>query len=323
MEREIRPSDWTRFRKYASLVRTFTFSFAASSTLDLAWYQNLHMAACGEPLLPNIKEFSWTATLPENTMASFPFILLFMGPHLSKFSISDWNGEASAARRAVFSLIASLPARYPNLIDVSISLEGAGGRAVISAAVMGWNRLQRLTVHDISPDALTHIASLPNLHTVRIAPPADMILPLHLPPPAFPALRQLSIETEKLSLSTQFLQLWPTPSRCLSNAHFCGDEDLTSTSTWTDISKTVADKFSPETLSCLEIEDYSYWRSDIDQETAFLEFVVPAKSLRPLFAFSHLTKADLWASHGFDLDDAFIVDLAKAWPRIKTRRSLV
>ncbi|KAJ7214898.1 hypothetical protein GGX14DRAFT_61017 [Mycena pura] len=40
-------------------------------------------------------------------------------------------------------------------------------------------------------------------------------------------------------------------------------------------------------------------------------------ALRHLFCFSSLTSADLTTTGGFDLDDALLVELARAWPNIK------
>ncbi|KAJ7798876.1 hypothetical protein B0H14DRAFT_2388426, partial [Mycena olivaceomarginata] len=40
--------------------------------------------------------------------------------------------------------------------------------------------------------------------------------------------------------------------------------------------------------------------------------------LRPLLAFLHLTSVTLCAPAGFDLNDATVGDMARAWPRIKS-----
>ncbi|KAG5642546.1 hypothetical protein DXG03_002584 [Asterophora parasitica] len=317
MRREIRPTDWPRFRKHASLVRTFSSTWTTTTEyhiLDHTWYQNLYIATRGEALLPNVKDFAWfDMSWNKDAAAAFPFIPLFLGPDISTISISYQNDDNTVA---ALSLIASLPERYPNLTAVSFSFRD-DVCAVISAAVLRWNGLQRITVESLSPDALTHIASLPSLSALTIGPAYyGMTLPSALPHSAFPALRNLSIRSEELEFSITFLRLWSTCS-LLSGAEFRSNERSLSASTWAEIIGIVADKFSPSILTCLRIEDYSESRADIDPATVSEECVVPAKSLRPLLAFSNLTTVELSASHGFDIDDAFILDLAITWPRIE------
>lgn len=183
--------------------------------------------------------------------------------------------------------------------------------------ICSWADLRSVRViHSLLPAAYTHLASLPNLQKITFAEKPLWREPLKTfplpttPATAFPALRQLKADVKELSLcTTMFRGMHCSPLKCIEISL----EGYAKPAVWFELFDAMAkhcDTSSLEQLSAWEI----YRRFDEVYKTK--EWVIDFETIRPLLVFSNITHASL-PFGDFDLDDAAIKEVAKAWPRVR------
>jgi hypothetical protein len=182
----------------------------------------------------------------------------------------------------------------------------------ISTLVLGLPQIQSLHVPWLDDRAVAHLAQVPDLSALHL----EFGLPEHAPlvePLGFTTLTELTVRTMKCAL------------RLLNMAVNSPLAKFTIMATCFNPTEAMAREFYATLLehcsdsSLREITIEGEFEEDIEAlsavETAL--FLVGGDVLQPLFSFTNLVEVRLAHPVGFDLDDAIVHDLARAWPHIE------
>ncbi|KAG1755228.1 uncharacterized protein EDB91DRAFT_1097888 [Suillus paluster] len=196
----------------------------------------------------------------------------------------------------------------PSVSNFSVDLNIESGD--MSTTLQYWSHLSSVSTGELSEAAILHLSNLPSLQYLKFRLP---LLPISadtrklLQRPAFHALRQLDIECDTLELLDTFLETLSIALRVLSITITC------------QVNTTRA---LPASISCLSkacahtslqqvqinIEDWSF---DGDGDA------IGAAAFQPLYAMRNLRKLDLDVAVFAHLDDAGLLQMAKAWPLLE------
>jgi len=309
-QRPIVPADWTRFVAHAGRVRTFIYRDYDNG----GWfYPALSMAATEEVLLPNLKELHWDVGFEEDD--TFTFIRLFLGPHIKRLHLS-LSGDLLVR----LSFLHSLPLRYPSLTHVHLvdnsdqmDAERFAILNAVSRVVCGWSQLRHLSVPNLSPVALRHLAVLPTLEQLTLTDvirDTPMAWPRSHTVPFFPSLRELQLTCDEMSFSIGLVEAMSSSPLTSITIHTYDDIPPLECQ---DLFNALQGHCRHSSVTSI-IMDFSDISGHEDEPG-----IIPIH-LKPLFVFSNLTNVTLGLPYGapFDLDDTTMNDLALAWPRIRS-----
>jgi hypothetical protein len=256
-------------------------------------------------------------------------LTLAPGPDLSysegNFTmVPDPDSKESIAQ---LSLLPLLGVKCPDLKEVNFR---GRNRLVFSSTVLdsillcllGINRLEAFSIHNVNHPILGHLSRLPCLKSLVI----DELLTFDLP-------TNSDVESEGGNhfLALEELHMWSTTPqiaiallaavthRPLTSLGIGFEKAFPNTDTITQLYSTIATHCSSATLESLHINDaFLEARSaDMLNEDEFESYLVGPGALRPLFAFTNLTTVLLRPYFGFDIDDNTVTEMAKAWPRVE------
>ncbi|KAJ7153668.1 hypothetical protein C8R46DRAFT_1357078 [Mycena filopes] len=308
--RHIRPQDWVRFDFYARRVRVFSWP-DSPSPVPGTWPTVFALLAASIPVdhvFPNLKSLSWAAVKGSHS----PFLHLFLSPGLETISMTKLSGDAH------LSLLPSLAIYLPRLKSVTISTttRWPQGQSEHTTMIRSLAYLERLNVPSLDQSAFTHLSELPGLtsfsiregpHFVPVREPSDT--------PTFPALRQISLPNTPPAFLLVLLAM--ISARSLRRFHVVTYLAPTCAET-TQLYALLAACSHPHEFTGLSLETQP---SSVPHFGAqILDGPIPAAALRPLLQFRNLSRIRLSPSTGFDLDDAFLADLARAWPAVRSLR---
>ncbi|KII86186.1 hypothetical protein PLICRDRAFT_177771 [Plicaturopsis crispa FD-325 SS-3] len=302
--RPIHPSDWTRFQFYARRIRRLDF-IPEICNMEAGVMSAIHASTPSLPLLPSLRELVLEA---EDTEGVAPHVThMLLHPALSRVSIGCRTAEAVRV-----SVILALPDACPALEVLEIPSFG-NKDAIISAAVdrvVGrWCCLTELTVPHLSSDAMVTVAALPVLRFLVIQKfEATAVEKTSFP--AFPALRDLSIEgAPAMADCIAFISLLKR-GHCLKTLRLSLSEKRSVISQWQDFFKIIAERCSPTTLSSVVI-------TDLETQHTRHEEISVIGVITPLLAFPHMTTFSVAFPDTMPLDDLTLKTIAVAWPRIE------
>ncbi|KAJ7355655.1 hypothetical protein DFH08DRAFT_505091 [Mycena albidolilacea] len=255
----------------------------------------------------------WSGSEPI-TPDSYHHLRLFLTPGITSFG-------ASVRNITQLSLLPMLALKCTGLTHLSIghgaaNLPDLAAKSVMSKFVCELHRLEWLVAGDLDQAAFSHLARLPRLRHLwlmsfgRLAPPmAFQSLAGSRP---FPALKSLLIET--IEYAPAFFQFL---SKCslekftiLLRGYSVPYTNETAKNCWS----TLATHCSHASLQKIIFQ----WSSILELPTVNVDtYSIKGDILRPLFPFRSLVKLDLEHSVGFDLDDAAVLDMARAWPCVQ------
>ncbi|KAJ7168709.1 hypothetical protein C8R46DRAFT_1268164 [Mycena filopes] len=307
--RPIKSQDWVRFDFYARRVRVFSWPDSSRLVSD-TWTAVFSLLAASIPvdhLFPNLKSLSWTAV----GQAYSPFLHLFMSPDLETISMRRLSGDAH------LSLLPSLAIHSPRLKSVTIfTTRQPQGQSEHTTMIRSLVYLEKLDVPSLDQSAFTHLSELPGLtsFSIRVGP---HFVPVHGPSdtPTFPALRQISLPNTPPAFL--FVLLTMISARSLRSFHVVTSSSPTRAET-TRLYALLAACSHPHEFTDVSVETQPSPAPFFG--TQILDEPIPTTALLPLLQFRNLSRICLAPPAGFDLDDAFLTDLARAWPAVLSLR---
>jgi len=288
--------------------------------------RSLSMMRTTTPLLPNLRQLSWTDT----DRSRYVYIRLFLSPTLESLEL-----DFSFHKPHHFPFLASLPNLCPNLRRMSISKH-----SVISlseddgpSAVQTICRLPCLTTLEcgsstISEADLLHLSQLKSLTTLSLGIPpwassnhealalrSSMVTKDRVDRSWFCNLRNLQLRAYNMPIITSIMK---PGSRPLQTVVFDVSETPTAASL-TECFRTlqssqcdnqcsamhhikVCDSLSSATLVVSQLPDSKIISLDV---------------FRPLLAFTKLRTLDLGVCLSFSLDDSDLSMMASSWPELE------
>ncbi|KAJ7466931.1 hypothetical protein FB451DRAFT_1040470 [Mycena latifolia] len=306
--RAIVPSDWTRVLFYAVYVKSLIQAGLWPVTTEI--YAALSLSLPRYPLFPNIRHLTW-----RTRDDIFPYIRILVGDKLKSIVLDMHGSETIRA-----AILPSLTTFHPKLthveFDVLITRRPMVEDAIYSA-ICSWNHLEKLKFGALNLASMLHLARLPNLKCLELSRfPSDSATIKEFQEkvasgaPVFAALRELSANPESVKDITLFLDVIDPDG--LENVTLT-IEAPTGTEDWQTLNTAFARK-SSRTLTKLSLREIFSHEHEIPDA---LERMLTTESIQPLLAFANLVEVAVVAGHGIDLTDAFLKQLALAWPRLQ------
>lgn len=300
------PSDWTRFKYYADRIRHLAFSspcgLRMSSFVDRldpavfrAMDQSIELGHFHHPLLANLKDLIW-----EKEDVSLLEACIFLGPRMTCLTIFHRGTTIGLDR-----FLKAVETRCPSLSKLRIYGNGDSD-PVISKLICDLPCLQEISTPWVmfTPNSLVGLASLPNLSKLH-APISNGSI-LHqgsFPSSSFHALKDFTAKFASIFDAIKFLQLISTSSSLkslattISNGSFPEELHMFFT--------TVNQSCSRHTLTT-----FSFYSAG--------DCIVEAHVLLPLFQCPNIETVEICVHYAQQtIDNAFMKDMALAWPRLR------
>ncbi|KDQ62049.1 hypothetical protein JAAARDRAFT_447960 [Jaapia argillacea MUCL 33604] len=323
--RPLFPSDWPRFLHASRMrcleVRYCTYrsgrysEIAAQVLLDLAIYR-----PCST-LFPALKDLlwsNWTLT-PIARLDSLPYIHIFLAPHLRKIRIFlDDPGELEAKY-----FIASLSHHTPKLLYVNISSISIPPLSLGATTLARLNQLQTLVISLIAPGDVVFLSSLPHLRRLELTISLPMPLEArfrrdlevsessrssgHSPS----TLRHLAVTGVGLDTFVAVFQIW---GRCALEGIAANFPRPAEAEVFRDFFRTLSIHCSTSSLTSIKLVYKG--RDAVNSERMAENFTITPELFRPLLAFTKMRRCEVSAPLSFAFDDAFVRQLAIAWPEM-------
>ncbi|KAJ6533395.1 hypothetical protein DFH09DRAFT_1406536 [Mycena vulgaris] len=307
--RAIEPGNWERPLLYLSRVRTLRLSFAEELPSE-ELFETPSLCLPGEHLFPNLNFLAWSYWDPQ----IFPYILILLGPRITRLEINF------PAIMPHLSLLPTIAVRCPALTQAQIYCGGAHPelgpllRRSASLFVCNSTRLENLRIDDLDQSAFEHLAALPTLKSLTL----DDMDYLHRPrsplqfcdTPRFVALDRFEVWPRTAEVATAFIATLSGSRVEHVYVDILGPPTVAVTSS---LYESVADNLPHETLRSVHISS-----DDVGVLPASPEQPVEAAVLRRFRCFPNLPDISLNFRTGFDLDDAAVLELARAWPNLRS-----
>ncbi|KAF8887142.1 hypothetical protein BD779DRAFT_530461 [Infundibulicybe gibba] len=306
LARAITPSDLGCFKAHAHRVRIYHGLKDADDDTDvpITVYKALSFHFHDQPIFPNLVGMSWT-----NEEEIFPYITMFLGSRIRRMELPIFDDPVHN------SMLPTLGKRCPLLINFNLrsdvfqySLDT--GRQVKSL-LSQWSQLETLSIHHLPEDSLRIVVGLPHLRNLRLkgwSYAGDNYGNTFTPAPGtkvFPALQNLSITTTSSILCINLLKAATSCPLVTFYLSLIGS----SLPNWRDLFTTLAKSCDKGTLTTILIDG-----TDVQGEHGHGPNA--AYELRLLFPFTNLTDAAIHTSRKFDVEEAFVFEMAAAWPHL-------
>ncbi|KAF8887147.1 hypothetical protein BD779DRAFT_1672903 [Infundibulicybe gibba] len=299
LARAIAPSDLERFRAHAYYVQVYYEHYVHA---PISIYQALSFHFHDQPVFPNLVEITWMDQKTE----IFPFISMFLGPHIRKMSLRVSDDSIQN------SLLSTLGKKCPSLVyfDLyTLDCYPNTGRQMKSL-LSQWSQLETLIIRYLPEESLRIIAGLPHLRRLKLYRADDDYGDTFIPIPntkVFPALQDLSITANSPVLCINILR---AATSCLLR-EFAFSLYGSNPPVWRELFATLVKSCDKDTLTTIYINDLAVghgepWNPGMTDE------------LRLLFPFTGLRYILFETRYGFNIDDASVREIAVAWPHIRT-----
>ncbi|KAF8870458.1 hypothetical protein BD779DRAFT_537688 [Infundibulicybe gibba] len=298
LARAIIPSDLERFRAYACCVQVYGDHYI---DVPITIYHALSFHFHDRPIFPNLVKISWRFERRE----IFPYISMFLGPRIREMELNV-SGDS-----VQISLLPTLGTRCPSLVHFELSTPdcypdiGQQMKSLLSQ----WGQLETLIIYYLPEESLRIVAALPHLRSFTLSRADDDYGDAFSPTPgtnAFPALQDLSITASSPVLCINILKA----AKNCSLKEFTFSLFGTNLTVWRDLFATLAELCNKGNLTSISVDDLVVQAEEQDPGTA--------DELRLLFPLTGLTRLVFTTRCGFDIDDAFMHEMAGAWPRMHT-----
>ncbi|KAF7343392.1 hypothetical protein MVEN_01771600 [Mycena venus] len=262
-------------------------------------------------LCPNLRHLSFSLS-----DSLFPYIRLFLSPKIIEATISIPTASSH------ISSLPGLSLRYPDLKRLSIRGYSSQDASVLlrtlSGIALNLERIVDLGVDRIDRAAIDHLSQLPCLKSLHLDHPLSPDLapapPFRTSPHRpFLALRELCFGNATLDFAIQFVEL--LPDQCSLEFFSVGTTTLATKFTISQLYTALASRLSRHTLRTL----YVAIDEDIPAPPASMidHYVINRDVLGTLLCFTNLSRVSLTAPVGFNIDDATVWDIVRAWPRLR------
>ncbi|KAJ7438266.1 hypothetical protein B0H11DRAFT_2293922 [Mycena galericulata] len=291
--------DWERVLVYSHRIKRISIGDVPSDVWAL-----IAESFPFDLLLPNLHHMAWDGI---NTNSP-PYLRFFLGPKLSSIDLTMDGGDSCLA---VLPLLAT---RYPSLAYLRFSIPGYPVRDLndlkqaTSSMILSLTAIRNISVEIMDLAACQHLAALPTLTSLAMEAndllfPAVPLALLH--EPLFPRLGFLQFKASSIDICINFLN-------ALSGAPLV------------TLKMTVVEPMAEEKSPALFTALYGHCSHS---SLRFLEVHLrirprnfdedPTFTVRPLLAFTNLSKVSITIPYSSVLDDACISAMAIAWPHIE------
>ncbi|RDB19715.1 hypothetical protein Hypma_013208 [Hypsizygus marmoreus] len=330
LTRPILGSDLARMQIHARLVKKITVDSYGGLMIFSDTFEGLGKALMKERVLflPNIDELSWSHFYDHD----FAFIGMFLNRNIRKLSIY-LSGDfiSKPCNRAALIHALELPKYCPHIRWLEIGgfpYHDQVPVLIVSRTVCGLTNLHSLSLSSLSPEAFTHVASLPNLQTLQLTD-VGTLSPFTLPisqSVQFPALQQAVFSKCRLvEVGTALFHAVshsPLKQLCLHiNCPSGGElEECLLQMPYThhtahkslEVLSLVSAMPTMEGSGLFAGMDTDMFAMD-DDISVVENDMLTMDALRPLFIFTNLSNLTLELTTGFDVDD---MEIGRAWPRL-------
>ncbi|KAJ7471630.1 hypothetical protein B0H11DRAFT_1811909 [Mycena galericulata] len=312
LRRAIIQTDWGRAQFYLHRVKSFGMHGFLGSPDFL---ETLSLGLAGECLFPDLEKFEWYPHPP----SLLPHVRLFITPRIKELFIG------CIEKVSHLSILSNLATKCPSLTKISIFTQGLAtveDIPTLSMFVRGLTHVESLDLPWLDGTALAHLAALPNVKSLlfrqRLLHPShsNSLLPGRARKPAggFPALQRLDFICAALPCAAEPLALGSNSP--LVEFYISADAEEPTKSVSREFYATLALHCSHSSLQTIRIggNDGSQTAPSVDRINMY---AVGLEILEPLFSFGNLVRVHLAHPVGFDLDNAAVLAMASAWPRLE------
>ncbi|KAJ7042315.1 hypothetical protein C8F04DRAFT_1252289 [Mycena alexandri] len=193
-------------------------------------------------------------------------------------------------------VLASLARSHSNLTILHLEPGFSSNRTLDGrcALICALTHVQEVEVGTVDLAALMHLGQLQSLDTLDIILSASISFPLAATRRLFHNLESIKLrETPKVYFFDGSLDFCPKPNEV------------------EEVYRSLGEHCCHASLETFSLGHYNIPDPRSQHAPAFVH---PGDGLRPLFCFSGLQAITIHSSAGFDLDDASIADMARAWP---------
>ncbi|KAJ7617622.1 hypothetical protein DFH06DRAFT_1107359 [Mycena polygramma] len=308
MIRPIMSADWNRPLFYLHRIKDLYIG-GNSQLPPLEILEILALCHPGDPLFPNLRFLDWT----DLDHSRFCHIHMFLGPRITTLYIQ------LPSTVPPLSILPRIALKCPSLTFAEVYYEGVppfGFREHICSStslfVRGLQGIERLRVNDLDASAIEHLGTLSTLNNLTMENLDDTtaISSSRSPhTPRFPALLRLEIYPNTLQVAISCITALSPPA--LVDLKVVSTHGCTTFSAISALYRSVVVNI-PHTLWYLNLDIYHAER------LVLLEaYAAKHAALQMLFCFGNLVILSLRIPGGFDLDDAMVLLLARAWPNLR------
>ncbi|KAJ7503284.1 hypothetical protein B0H11DRAFT_1984848, partial [Mycena galericulata] len=266
----------------------------------------------GDYIFPNLEFLKW---LPDpDSSVSLDHVRLFLTPRINNLTL------ASMTTIGDLCILSKLAVSCPSLTSLKVYIREKDlwpvAIRIISTLVCKFTHLESLYIPGLNETALAHVAQLSSLQSLSFD--TDEI-PVH-------SLRSMRASDIFPSLTALTVPRMEHTTSIISALGSCSFVELSCTSAGPQPSaisrqfySALAKHCSHSSLREVSVKCNSSTSTIADLPTDQLHhYSVGIDILWPLLSFTQLVHVDLTHPVGFDLDDAALRDMARAWPRIKS-----
>ncbi|KAJ7473201.1 hypothetical protein FB451DRAFT_1248738 [Mycena latifolia] len=314
VSRVVVPQDWDRLLSYSRRIKKLDIS-PQSNGCFVKFMELVSMSLPVEFLLPNLQHISWNPRDEE----LLPHLRLFLSPKITSIALT-LPGSMSC-----LSVLPWLASRYPSLPQLSVTFRDNPGvpevddqncRHAATQMICALSEVRQLSLPRVEVSAYHHLAMMQNLRSLTIEVLDQMVftdnfISTHLQP-LFCDLSALDLPALTVEEGINFI-------RVPSNAPL---QTVKLVMRKTATEETAASLFSEINLHCSHSS-----LTSIDMNLGVLDrthllntriFVITSPTIRPLLAFTNLTRVSVTSPIGFCLDDDFVEAMALSWPNIES-----
>ncbi|KAJ7694431.1 hypothetical protein B0H17DRAFT_1057604 [Mycena rosella] len=299
--RVIGSNDWERPFFYLHRVKFFSI---CSTFEDADFFEAISLCPPGVFIFPNLERLFWFADPTD----SFHHVRLFLAPSITDITL----GRIGTVSHV--SVLSTLAAKCPSLVKVSIHIHAVQelALATVSTFVRRLAHIELLTVPELDEMAFAHIAELPGLSSLRFNHPAESVYRLPGGTAGFRALTELTTPTMECATGLIAMPLNRPLVKLIILRQPMPPTNLVARQFYSDVAKYCAH------ASLRHIGVYgAYNNTDALTADQIEKYSAGGDILSPLFSFANLVLVDLVHPAGFDLDNATVLAIARAWPRIE------
>ncbi|KAF8066602.1 hypothetical protein FPV67DRAFT_1198377 [Lyophyllum atratum] len=264
-------------------------------------FSALHAAAKTTLLFPNVASLAFSHPSPLVLMIVYEHT----GPYLTELSLDE---RCDLDSKNDYPLIRSLPRRYPALRSLEISNVPSD---LVSTMVRDLPHLQRLKSHGmITSEAIHHLMSLPDLHTLSSG--SSTMLPLQASTlPSFQTLSSLTFRCHSAEDAVKLLSSVTSPKVRWIGLQFM--DRLLTPEEWDNICSTLATCPARTSVETVWLDNSV---PDVDADELLRIGSVSFNVIRHILVISDLLEFGFKTPLYLDFDDACLEELARAFPSL-------
>ncbi|KAJ7694415.1 hypothetical protein B0H17DRAFT_1057571 [Mycena rosella] len=293
--------DWERPLFYLHRVKSFSICCTFE---DADFFEAISLCPPGVFIFPNLERLFWFVDPTD----SFHHVRLFLAPSITDITL----GRIGTVSHV--SVLSTLAAKCPSLVKVSIHIHAVQelALATVSTFVRRLAHIELLTVPELDEMAFAHIAELPGLSSLRFNHPAESVYRLPGGTAGFRALTELTTPTMECATGIIAMPLNRPLVKLIILRQPMPPTNLVARQFYSDVAKYCAH------ASLRHIGVYgAYNNTDALTADQIEKYSAGGDILSPLFCFANLVLVDLVHAAGFDLDNAIVLAMARAWPQIE------